>query len=968
MSFANPLALVLLLAIPFVIYIGWPRYAFRRRRDSLSLGLRVIIVLLLALGLAGAQISRAADRLAVIFLVDVSDSIGAGERAAQIEYMREALDSMGPDDLAGIVVFGADAIPERPASPVRELAELRATPNTGHTDLAAAIRLGLAMFPVDAARRMVILSDGRPTIGDTEAAARLAAAAGVELSYVPFTRQAGPEVQLSDLRVPASVTAGQPFDLALTIDADLETPATVTVFAAGALIQRQEVTLRPGSNNYTLTIPGMSAGFRDFRAQVDPVENDTFYQNNQLATFSQVIGPPRALVISADSGDVVHLLPALAEAGIEVDQAAPESLPVGLTPLAQYDSVILVDVPATRLAPRRMEILERYVRDLGRGLVFVGGPDSYGPGGYFQTPLERTLPVETQIRDQERLPQLTLVYIIDRSGSMGVVSASGVTNMDLAKEAIIRSIDFLQPTDRAGLISFDTEGYWIANVQPVFDRVALQRLTATLRPGGGTDILAGLRLAADALMTDPSPRKHIILLTDGIANPRGLIELTSTLRSEAEVTTSVIAMGPGAAPFLADMAAAGDGNYHIVNDVETIPTIFTLETVLATRSYIIEEPFVPGQSALSPILDGITTAPPLLGYVATTPKQTAQVILSGPDPFNDPVLASWQYGLGRAVAFTSDATGRWGVNWVDWADFTRFWGQAVRWTITEGAANNLETRVQMEGESARVIVDARDDAGGFLNGLALEAAIVNPDLNTRNLTLRQVAPGRYEATFIPDGEGAYFLGVSAAGADGTPLAQSTGWVMSYSAEYDMAARGANLNLLSEIAALSGGRDLSADPAQVFAHNLVARSAAQPIWPPLLLAALLLLPFDIAARRIIITATDMQRLRQWLGVSRGPALATEPSSERLSSLMGAKERGRQRAEGDSAADLAATLRSRLGRPRPNADAEADLPPSASGGPSYRSPQAPTRRADPDAGSTASALLKRRRERRSDEDQP
>ena len=530
MSFANPLALVLLLAIPFVIYIGWPRYAFRRRRDSLSLGLRVIIVLLLALGLAGAQISRAADRLAVIFLVDVSDSIGAGERAAQIEYMREALDSMGPDDLAGIVVFGADAIPERPASPVRELAELRATPNTGHTDLAAAIRLGLAMFPVDAARRMVILSDGRPTIGDTEAAARLAAAAGVELSYVPFTRQAGPEVQLSDLRVPASVTAGQPFDLALTIDADLETPATVTVFAAGALIQRQEVTLRPGSNNYTLTIPGMSAGFRDFRAQVDPVENDTFYQNNQLATFSQVIGPPRALVISADSGDVVHLLPALAEAGIEVDQAAPESLPVGLTPLAQYDSVILVDVPATRLAPRRMEILERYVRDLGRGLVFVGGPDSYGPGGYFQTPLERTLPVETQIRDQERLPQLTLVYIIDRSGSMGVVSASGVTNMDLAKEAIIRSIDFLQPTDRAGLISFDTEGYWIANVQPVFDRVALQRLTATLRPGGGTDILAGLRLAADALMTDPSPRKHIILLTDGIANPRGLIELTSTDR------------------------------------------------------------------------------------------------------------------------------------------------------------------------------------------------------------------------------------------------------------------------------------------------------------------------------------------------------------------------------------------------------------------------------------------------------
>src|SRR5690606_34211784 len=117
---------------------------------------------------------------------------------------------------------------------------------------------------------------------------------------------------------------------------------------------------------------------------------------------------------------------------------------------------------------------------------------------------------------------------------------------------------------------------------------------------------------------------------------------------------------------------------------------------------------------------------PLLGYVAASPKQTAQVVLVVPNEYNDPLLASWQYGLGRAVAFTSDATARWAADWVAWNDFSRFWNQTVRWTITEGADATVETRVQMEGEQARIVVDAREQDGGFLNGLQLNASLVDP--------------------------------------------------------------------------------------------------------------------------------------------------------------------------------------------------------------------------------------------------
>src|SRR5690606_34314920 len=179
--------------------------------------IRAIILTCLVLALAGAQISQSANKLAVVFLIDVSDSLGPTVQEAQVEYVRQALQSMGPDDVAGIVVFGANPHTERAVNAVRELSALQSQPVTSNTDLAQAIRHGIALFPNDAARRLVILSDGRPTVGDTEAAVQQAAAVGVEISFVAFAREPGPEVQVTDLSVPGNVTEGQAFDLSLTI-------------------------------------------------------------------------------------------------------------------------------------------------------------------------------------------------------------------------------------------------------------------------------------------------------------------------------------------------------------------------------------------------------------------------------------------------------------------------------------------------------------------------------------------------------------------------------------------------------------------------------------------------------------------------------------------------------------------------------------------------------------------------------
>ena len=107
--------------------------------------------------------------------------------------------------------------------------------------------------------------------------------------------------------------------------------------------------------------------------------------------------------------------------------------------------------------------------------------------------------------------------------------------------------------------------------------------------------------------------------------------------------------------------------------------------------------------------------PPLYGYVATSPKDAAQTILVSAK--DDPVLAAWQYGLGKAVAFTSDATGRWAREWIDWDQFPQFWGQVVRYTIGDPNASALNVSVDQQGDTAKVIVDARD-ANGDLSSTA----------------------------------------------------------------------------------------------------------------------------------------------------------------------------------------------------------------------------------------------------------
>lgn len=904
-NFTSPLGLLFLVgALPYALWLGRPRTrrtGERRWREWISLGLRVLIIALLTLSLAGTQVVRAADELAVVFLVDDSDSI-APEQAAEAEQLvRTAIEGMGPTDHAAVILFGSNALVERPMSGLAELPPITSVTQRLHTDLAEAIRLGMALFPAGSARRLVILSDGTVNSGDTMEAAKVAAAAGIQIDYLPLDRPPGAtEALLTSVDAPTRVIEGETFRIEIAAQSTANQPARLRVLAGGNVVHEETVQLRVGQNNFAIRLQATAQEFARYRVQLTPVE-DTYYQNNELSAFTEIVGPPRILLVAndgtvADDGTPMpdespQLMLALRATGLNADRITPAQLPGSLARLSNYASIVLVNVNAKNLSPRKMEMLQSYVRDLGGGLVAIGGPQSYGMGGYFRTPLEETLPVEMQIKDQERFPSVSIVIVIDRSGSMGM-QEGGLTKIQLAAEGAVRVVELLNDFDEITVIPVDTQPDNPIGPLPANDReTAIALIRQIGAGGGGIYVRTGLEAAAEALAQSPNQVKHIILLADGSDSEQkeGVPELIGGLTAEGvTITTVSIGQGPDT-PWLQQMAELGDGRFHFTDRAANLPQIFTQETTSIQRSYLVEERFFPSLVSNTPILAGITAVPPLYGYVGTTPKGTAQVILKTHQ--DDPLLAVWQYGLGRSLAWTSDATGRWGVDWVRWGGFPAFWTQAVRWTISQASDHTVETVVDFDAEQARLEVDARAASGSFLDNLSMEANVIDPEGNVINLSLPQVAPGRYETGFTPTSDGAYFIRVAGHSItdEAVTIGQTSGWVLGYSPEYQVFD--ADPSLLETVAALADGRDLTGDIGAAFDHTLPGEATTRPIWPWLTFLATILLPFDIAVRRLVIGRQDVARA--WaatLGRLRlQPAQQAAERTEQVARLFQAKAR-------------------------------------------------------------------------------
>jgi len=899
----------LLLLIPALLLTFVPHLAARRRmganRRRAAVALRTILLSALVLALAGFQLVLPVDRLATVFVVDLSDSVGTDGREDALAFLRETLEVMPEGDQAGIVAFGKDALVERLPEELREIDRLRSTPTRAATDIGAALRLATALFPDAAQKRIVLISDGNDTTGRGQREAALAAARGIQVETKVIGLVDSDEVLVERLTTPSTARLGEVIPVDAVISSSVAQSASVRLFLNGQLVSSLGVDLREGTNTVSFGCPQppepcafrpTEAGFYRFRVVVEAARN-TFSQNDRADSNTIVKGEPRTLVLRGNEIVASELINALKAEGQIVDDAIPEALPTDLASLLNYDSIVLVDVPRMRFTDAQMEALQTFVRDLGRGMVMVGGPSAYGAGGYTKTPVEEALPVDMGVRNRQREPDIALVVVIDKSGSMdachcntfeggmgGGGALQGVRKTDIGKEAILRAAAALTARDEFGVVAFDQTAHWVINTKPLGETGDVAGQLAGITPNGQTNIFSGLEQAVDSLEEAEATRRHVILLTDGWSSSGEYDDLIARMKA-AGITLSTVGAGGGSNPFLEQLARNGGGRFYAAANVASIPDIFLKETQQVAGKQIIEEAFFPIQTSSSPILRGLEEGlPRLLGYNGTTIKSAAQLVLVSPR--DDPLLAQWQYGLGRSVAWTSDSTGRWARNWVGWPGFSRFFTQLVSWTFPGDETDGIEASFETIGGQTRLHVESVEADGSprdFYNTLA---AVTGPDFNTAQVRLDQVAPGVYEANLGEIESGAYAVRVTQMRPGSPALGRTVGLVEPVAAEYRLL--GVNEPLLSSLRGATAGREIEL-PTDPWTHDLRVTASFTELWPWLLILALLLWPLDIALRRVSIGRRELVDARDWVGRRWRGRRAAAPRTAAAEGMLAARER-------------------------------------------------------------------------------
>lgn len=880
LEFANPRWLLLLVAlvVPTVLWWRSNPWFLAPMRHRLVLALRLAVIVAVAAALAGAQWRQVLRDQTVIFVVDVSDSVGHSRQAAE-DFIRQALAHKGPRDKAAVVAVGREAMVDLPVDTTVSFDRIEATPDSHFTNLAGGLRLAEALYPKDTLKRIILLSDGRQNVEDAMEEARLLKARGVRLDVVALDPGQGPETLVERVIGPAVARQGDRVDLVVEVSSDAATTGTLRLFRDRAQLAEQTVSVTKGTSRIVLSVPGLTTGLHSLTVSLDP-RDDTVVVNNEGATLVNVLGPPEVLVVEGKAGEAANLAAALGSRGMKVTVRGPALIPPTLPELRRYASLVLVDVPATDLAPQTIEMIRSYVRDLGQGLVMVGGPDAYGPGGYYRTPVEEALPVTMDLHGKGEMPSLGLVLVIDKSGSM-TEGSGGFTKVDLAKEAAIRATEILSPKDQVGVVAFDDTAKWVVGLQAPMDLGQIQDDIGTIRAGGGTDIYPAVNLAYQALAKAPTKLKHIIVLTDGMSGAGGDYEALAAKMAGKKVTLSTVAVGNDAdVTFLQTLARLGSGRFYFTDDVSSIPKIFTKETILATRSFYVEETFTPAVTGPSPILNGLAGLPRLNGYVATSPKGAAEVVLASHK--DDPVLAQWRFGLGRAVAWTSDARGQWSDQWVAWDGFARFWANLVAWTLPETDDGALRLETTAAGGEGRIILETPYE---LTRTRPTRATVVDPGLGAHQVELTPVSPGRYEGRFDASTPGVYLVQATQQEGGAVQASSLSGVAVPYSPEYRPSP--VDAAFLGRLAEAAGGAGLN-QPAEAFARNLPRDRGRTDAWPLLLALAAVLMPIDVAARRLFVSRADLAALRDRL-LPRPKPGAVPASTETMDRLRSRKER-------------------------------------------------------------------------------
>lgn len=888
LSFQNPWALLALLLVPWFLWMArGSRAGLEPGRAAAAMVIRLLLLGAVVMALADAQWLYETRRTCTLFLVDDSFSIPPEKKKGVLEFVQQKLKELPDGDHAGVIVFGGDAMIEVPPSATPRFDQIHSFVQRSATDLSAAVRLGMAAFPSGYHRRMILMTDGNENRGEVLPEIERARAHGIEVDVIPLGYEYPGEVWIQGLHVPAHLDPKEPFEVTVVVQSEAGGPATLQLSRNGTPVAVKNLQLDKGKNVFILKEKIPMPGPYTYEAVVVARDGrDVISQNNRAFAFTASRGGSKVLIVAdpppeGEPPEHDHLARALAEEGLSPVVMTSDELLARIPEVPEYDLLILVNVPASNLRTNVMHAIEGAVRDAGTGLIAIGGQNSYGPGGYRGTPLEETLPVSMEQPQHRVIPNGALVLILH--------TCEFADGNYWAKQIALAALNVLTPKDYMGVLYYSMRGEeWLFKPTLAANKAHLAKLIRDASPDDMPSFDGTLQMAHEELVKLEAGTKHIVVISD--ADPAGPSpELLQAIVKD-RISISTVAIQPHSDSDVQKMQAAanvGKGRFYFVDDPTKLPRIFVKEAAVVQRTMVIEDPFRPIVVERPDFLKGIDAEalPPLRGYVLANPKPQAQITMRAKQ--NDPLLVEWRAGLGKAVAWMSDAKPRWAAEWVAWPQFRKFWAQLARTAVRTVQRGEYAMTVNIDKGRGHVVVDAIEPDGRLVHSLTFRGSVSGPEGSRMPLEFRQTGPGRYEATFEPGEVGIYTVNAAYENERGERGFLTQGTALPYVLEYrDLKTDEA---LLQRIVDTSGGRLIRGREA-IYSAPRRPTASPWPLWPLLLALLAVLFPLDVFVRRVALEWSHVAGL--WAWIRRRPKAAEAAPATPLTGLVKRKRELRE----------------------------------------------------------------------------
>lgn len=838
-------AFILIPVILIFMYIFLKKCKDLKRSNLVNLISRILIITFIVSGIADITLSIKGKNISTIFILDISDSMSSFKEKG-IDFIDKALEEMPKNNKAGVVVFGDNAAIDKVMDNKKEYNGIKSAPLVSATNIEEAVNTSFSLFDKNSSKRIVLITDGEENKGDLLNNIVLLNKENIDLKVYKVSNESGNEVYVENVKVPDNISIGEEFTVTTTIESNVQTKAKLTLFSGRDKKAEQQVELQKGTNTFVFKDVQTTGGFKNYRVLIE-ADEDTKGINNEYSCFTNVIAPPNILVIQGTENSASGVIETLKNTSCNYKLVSSSGAPRELNEFLEYKTIVLCNVHKDDLNSGFMNNIESYVKDYGGGVVTFGGENSYALGGYRNTALEKILPVNMDKKGKNEVPPISISLIIDKSGSMSGGNGA-VSKLTLAKEAAMNALESLRESDEINVIAFDDKYQNVVEMQSAGNIQDIKEMIGGISLGGGTSIYPALEQGYKAQLNSKGKIKHIVLLTDGqdtfsLSNYTALI---NNIKNEG-MTLSTVSVGEDAdGNLLEALALQGGGRHYHTDQYTDIPRIFAREVLLSAGTYIINEEFTPSISSNSEILSGIDTKngiPALKGYIGTSIKDNATEILTS--NHDEPILASYRYGIGKTVSWTSDINGQWSSNYLTWKEGAQLIKNAIYWTIPE-LSDEGKLSISQSGNEA--LIEFYSDSN--LEGSKIKAVYNSESGESGELELTQEEPGKYTGKVGLKELGFYNFNVREE-KDGEVINNYTGaFSLQYSDEYKFNKNKDKINtLVSEVngSFINNSKD-------VFKGELKEAYKKINLTNIFLILALILFFLDIVYRRLNLDFT------------------------------------------------------------------------------------------------------------------